>query len=148
MNVSGPDYIIDTISRVYTKPLDAGLISQSVSRSLDLAKSDHVSLGREKVKIRFEVEKFTEKTLSVPVEVINLPDSMSLKTFPHDIQVTCQVGLSNFEKLQPSMFRMMVDYKEAETGQEKKLKVEMVKQPDFIRSVKYSPRSVEYLIEK
>ncbi len=148
VNISGPDFLIDTISRVYTKPLDAGLISQSVSRSLDLAKSDHISLGREKVKIRFEVEKFTEKTLSVPVVVINLPDSMSLKTFPQDIQVTCQVGLSNFEKLQPSMFRITVDFKEAETGLEKKLKVEMVKQPDFIRSVKYSPRSVEYLIEK
>ncbi len=88
------------------------------------------------------MEKFTEKTLSVPIEVLNLPDSLSLKTFPHVVQVTCQVGLSNFEKLQPSMFSVVVDYKEAIGGQSKKLRVDLVRQPDFIQSVKFSPRSL------
>ncbi len=148
VNVSGPDYLIDTISEVKTRPFDAGLITQSVGKAAELVKYDHITYGRDKVRIRFDVEKFTEKTLLVPVEVVNLPDSLNLKTFPHYVQVTCQVGLSNFEKLQPSMFRALVDYDEAETGQNKKLKVEMFRQPDFIRSVKYSPRSVEYLIEK
>ncbi len=148
VNVSGPDYLMDTLNILVTNHIDVGLITQSQSISADLMKIEHVTYGREKVKVRFEVEKFTEKTLNVPVDVTDLPDSMMMKTFPHYIQVTCQVGLSNFEKLQPSMFRMVVDYAEAEVGQVKKLKVEMEKQPDFIRSVKYSPRSVEYLIER
>ncbi|HYW94671.1 MAG TPA: hypothetical protein VE870_03725 [Bacteroidales bacterium] len=148
VNVSGPDYIVDSLTEVRTRRLDAGTITQSVTKTADIAGLDHVSFGRDKVKVRFEVEKYTEKTLSVPVEVINLPDSLRMKTFPHYIQVTCQVGLSNFEKLQTSMFRMVVNYEETENGQARKVKVEMDKQPDFTRSVKYSPRSVEYLIEK
>ncbi len=146
--VSGPDYLVDSLTRISTRPLDAGLISQSVTKTAELSRYDHLTFGKEKVKVHFDVEKFTEKTLEVPIAVRNLPDSLSMKTFPHNVRVTCQVGLSNFEKLQPSMFTVTVNYEEAVLSQKKKLDVVMDKQPDFVRYVRFTPRTVEYLIEK
>ena len=146
--VSGPDYILDTLQQVATKNTDVGLIQQSVSKTLDLLKVKNTKLIREQVTVKFEVEKFTEKTLQIPIEVINIPDTTKLKTFPNIVKVTCQVGLSEYDKLQVSMFSAIVDFAEAQAGLSNKIIVEITRQPEFIKTLKHSPRTVEYLIEK
>ncbi len=148
VTVSGPDYIVDTLIELNTKNTDVGLIQQSNSMKVDLAKIKNTKLIHEQVTASFVVEKFTEKMLEIPIDVMNMPDSARLKTFPHTIQVTCRVGLSDYDKLQPSMFTATVDFNEALAGLSNKIIVEVTRQPEFIRSLKYFPRTVEYLIEK
>ena len=146
--ISGPDYIIDTLYQVSTKKSDIGLIKQNASVNLELNKPKNTKLMPEQVTVKFDVEKFTEKTLQIPIEVINMPDTTKLKTFPSIVKVTCQVGLSEYDKLHASMFSAVVDFAEAQTGLSNKIVVEITRQPEFIKSLKYTPRTVEYLIEK
>jgi hypothetical protein len=146
--VSGPDYIIDTLSFVYTQVKNLGVLKKSIDRTIGLQKLDHVLFDTDEVEVRFDMEKFTEKILRVPVEVINLPDSINLKLFPHLIDVSCQVGLSNFEKLEPFMFKAIIDYTQIESDQTDKLIVNLQIKPDFVKSINYFPKAVEYLIEK
>ncbi len=148
MQVSGPDYLVDTISSVKTRPKDLGLITSSVSKEVGIDKSDNLIYEYNKVEIRFDIEKFTEKTLSVPVKVINIPDSLNLKLFPNKITVVCQVGLSKFENLQSSMFRAEVDYEQVMDQKTDKMAVKLVTVPDYVKSFSFSPKTVEYLIEK
>jgi hypothetical protein len=145
--VSGPDYVLDTLFQISTKLTDLGLIKQTTDKKVDLLKVKNTKLMQEQVTVKFDVEKFTEKTLQIPIEVLNMPDTTRLKTFPNIIKVTCQVGLSEYEKLQPSMFTAIVDFTEAQAGLSNKIIVELTRQPEFIKSLKYSPRTVEYLIE-
>jgi len=145
--VTGPDYILDTLSAIYTESENIGVISRSTERYLELNKPEGVSLKNNKVKVTIGIEKFTEKTISVPIEIMNIPDSVKLITFPSNIEITCQVGLSNFPKIQPQMFKVLVDYKETTSGTGS-LTVNLLKHPEFVRSVRYSPKKVEYLITK
>jgi hypothetical protein len=146
--ISGPDFLVDSLMRIYTTDTDVGKISKSVYKTADLSEIQYVTLSQEKVRIFYEVEKYTEKILEASIQITNKPDTVSLKIFPGSVTITCQVGLSNFDKLQAGMFTAEVDYHEALLGQSNKIQVSIKRQPDFIKSLKYTPRSVEYLIEK
>ena len=146
--VSGPDYIIDTLSGLETLNTDFGVISRSKVLTVNMKETKNLYFKQNKVKVTFDIEQFTEKTIQVPISVSNLPDNLKLQTFPPNIQLICQVGLSNYEKLQANSFRAQVDYKEITQAEADKLKVELVKQPNFIRLVNFTPKTVEYLIEK
>jgi hypothetical protein len=145
---SGPDYIIDTLKAVYTQTSNMGTISRSEKENVDLQTIKFVYIKESEVNVGFEIEQFTEKTLQVPVEIINMPRTMRLQAFPRYIQLTCQVGLSNYEKLEGSMFRAQVDYLEIISDDVNNLKVSITKQPVFIQALRFSPKTVEFIIEK
>jgi hypothetical protein len=145
--VSGPDYIIDTLQGISTKQKNLGILSKSFEGNIDLQEPEHVSVKHDKVKLSIGIERITEKNLLVPLNIINLPDTIKLKTFPSLIEVNCNVGLSNFPRVQAELFRLVADFNDIEKG-EGRLPVSLVKSPEFVRSVSYNPKSVEYLIEK
>jgi hypothetical protein len=145
---SGPDFIIDTLNAVFTNKTNLGLISKTDNEKVKIQKIKYVYVKEVEVNISYEIEKFTEKSIQLPVEVINLPDNLNMQAFPRYIQATCQVGLSNYEKLNPAMFRAHIDYLDIISKETTKLKVYMSKQPVFIQNLKYSPKTVEYIIEK
>ncbi len=145
---SGPDFILDTLTAVYTDDSDVGKISRSTSRNVDLKSIRFVYFRESEVNVGFDIEQFTEKTMNIPVEIANLPKRLHMQAFPRYIQLTCQVGLSNYEKLEPSHFRAHIDYNEIAAAQGSKLKVVISKQPAFVQAVRFNPKTVEYIIEK
>jgi hypothetical protein len=148
VTVSGPDFIIDTLKTVFTVQSDLGVISKSDEEMVDLKEIKYVYVKETEVNIGFNIEQFTEKTIQVPVEILNLPGTFRMQSFPRYIQLTCQVGLSNYEKLDGTMFRAVVDYKEIREKQSNKLIVMIARQPVFVQAVRFSPKTVEYIIEK
>ena len=145
--VSGPDYILDTLQLVLTKKMNLGRIKSSTDKKLEMKPLNHVSFSDEKIDIQFTIEKYTEKTLSVPITVNNLPDSIEMQIFPRKIQLTCQVGLSNFDPLQSGMFSAYVDYNDFLPGITR-LPVSIGEQPNFVRAIRYKPKTVEFLIDE
>jgi hypothetical protein len=148
VTASGPDFIIDTLKAVFTRNTELGSFSKTDEVTVELQEIKYVYVKESEVNVGFIIEQFTEKTIQVPVEIINLPGTFRMQAFPRFIQLTCQVGLSNYEKLDGSMFRAVVDYQELREAQSNKLKVMIVKQPVFIQAIKFSPKTVEYIIEK
>lgn len=143
--VSGPEFMIDTLASVFTSEDKETMIDSDTEIQIRLKDIKHISTETEVVTVRFRVEKFTEKTLKVPLTIVNLPDSLNLRLFPSNVEVSCQVGLSNFEKLQPGMFKASVDFSNVLQGQSR-LNVALESHPGFVKSTKFSPRTVEYLI--
>jgi hypothetical protein len=147
IEATGPDYIMDTLKYALTRNKDLGIVKESKSFDLGLKSIKNVTYKPDKVDMVFEVEKFTEKSLSIPVTVKDLPDSLKVITFPANVKITCQVGLSNYEKLQAGMFSATVNYQDIKDGLTR-LKIELDRSPDFINALKFTPKTVEYLIEK
>lgn len=146
--VSGPDFIVDTLRQVRTEHISGGLIRRNMDEEAKLEKLSNLYFERSNVLVTAEVEKYTEKLLKIPVEVINVPDSLIIRTFPYFVELSCQVGLSKFEKLQPTMFRATADLNDVQLTQGTRLNVRLTRQPDFVMNVRYSPNNVEYLIER
>jgi hypothetical protein len=145
---SGPQLMIDSLRMAETEELKMERINKSFDEEVKLRPANRVDFNPVEIWLRVPVEKFTEASFTVPIEVINLPDSLVLRTFPGKVNITCQVGLSAYETLNEHLFRAVVDYAGAGTMLGSRLQVNLVKVPDYIQALNFSPKSVEYILEK
>ena len=100
-----------------------------------------------RVECFIELERFTELQVSVPIEVLNLPDSILLQTFPSSININCKVGLSKYDRIESYPFRAVVDYEKIEERIQT-LSVSIQNPPDYLLAHEYYPKTVEFLKSK
>lgn len=148
ITISGPKSIIDTINEVFTKEVKLKKLNQKVSKKISLVPVNQVSFSKRSVVLSLPVEKYTEITVKVPVISNNHPDSLKLLFIPKAVDVKCNVVLSKYFTLTPTMFKAEVDYTQISSSLSKKLKVKLVTVPSFVNLVDYSPKYVEYIIEE
>lgn len=147
ITISGANPIVDTINQVYTKQLNLLNLNKNYNDEVDLAKIRNVNFSDDEVDVTINVEKFTEGSQKVKLNVINVPDSLIIRTFPKEITLTYFVALSDYEKVLPQLFEAVVDYNET-ANMDNKLNISIHNFPDYIQSLRYNPKSVEYIIER
>ncbi len=106
-----------------------------------------MEFSEDEVDVNINIEKFTEGSHKIKLNVLNVPDSLIIRTFPKEITVTYFVALSDYEKVLPQLFEAVVDYNET-VHQENKLQISIKNSPEYIKSLRFNPKSVEYIIEK
>jgi hypothetical protein len=94
------------------------------------------------------VELFTEKTIIVPVNGLNIPDNIDLVTFPNSIKISFFVGMSRYDKITAENFKAFIDYKSIINDKNGKQKIQLSYSVPFIKNVSFEPTSVEYILEK
>ncbi|RIH64415.1 hypothetical protein D1164_15100 [Mariniphaga sediminis] len=144
--ISGPSAILDTIYSLHTELKTFSGLDATVESRVRVVHPDNIKISPNEVLLHIPVEKFTEKELSLPVQVINMPEGLGLKLFPAQISVLFLVGLSDYENISPTDFRVVVDYQKISSGHET-LDVAIDVKPPFIQLLKVSPEEVEFLIE-
>lgn len=146
--VTGPSFIVDTLSRVYTRALTLSNLSDTVSKNTTLEKINRLEFQDKKVKVFIPVDEFTESELVVPIHQLNVPDTLTLKIFPNSITMKYLVTLSNYDKVKDEQFSAYVDFNSIDLATDSRVKIELDTLPPFIHNVKLSQRNVEFLIEK
>lgn len=150
IEVMGTKEALASISFVETALTNLKNVDKTILMDLKLVKTPvmkQVEFSQNSVKAKINVTKFTETLIELPVEVENLPSGLNLKTFPDKISVKYQVAYNDYGKINPSDFKIAVDYSKIEQGSNK-LKVQVIKFPANVRSVKLSNEKVEYIIRK
>jgi len=148
ITAKGPRAVLDTIDFAVTEFRELTNLNKTTVIDLALKKIKGVSLSPETITLTVPVEKFTEGSMIIPIEVKNLPDSLQLSTFPGEITVSYLIGLEDYDKVESSDFRAIVDYKSINNNLGNKLRVKIVKHPSNASSIKFHPKSVEYIVEK
>jgi hypothetical protein len=148
ITISGPDKIIDTINFIISKHENITGLKKNVTIDLDLLLPDKLESSTMEVSVNIPVDKFTEGSVKVPIEVINIPDSLFLRAFPANVEIKYRVGLNDYKKVNEHMFMAVLDYSAKESSIGNKLDVQLVKVPEFVQVTNFSPKSVEYIIEK
>lgn len=149
--VSGPESILDTLQFIATSNYIESGISEPVHKELSLQtfESDqNVNFNVEKVTIDFSVEKFTEGTMKVPVVVVNLPEDLTINTFPKEVELTYKVALSQFNQIQSTSFVIECDYQLSVENDLSYLIPKLTKQSDMVKNVKIAPNRIDFVIEK
>jgi hypothetical protein len=144
VDLTGPDLILDTLSFVSTERLDLGLLTRNFSDKVRLKQIPELQYSLSRVECSIELERFTEMQVPVPIDVLNLPDSILLQTFPSRVMLTCKVGLSKYDRIEGYPFRAVVDYALIDE-RTKVLSVSIQNLPVYLLSYEYSPKSVEFL---
>ena len=149
VDVYAPENILDTMQFAYTEPLILANLRDTIRQTVKLKEIKDITYSSPTVDVMIKVEPYTEKTIEVPVIVTNVPSHHILKIFPPVVNISFQLGLSLYDKVNASFFVLAVDYQKTLDGNNpKKLPVEIKKQPDKIFNVKVNPKQVDYLIEE
>ncbi len=147
--VSGPKKQIDTLQRMYLSRFVKENISETIETMLKInGATSAIKFSVKEAAVYGEVDQFTEGELFLPFEIINKPDSVSVNTFPATLKVVFQVGLTNFNKVNPSSFKIVCDYQQSVNNNLNYLIPRLIFKPDFVTSVKLSPAKVEFLIQR
>ncbi len=148
--VSGPEAVLDTIQFVETNLFTRSDLNESIDEELPLKKfsGSNTNLGIDKVIIKATVEKFTEGTVKIPFAVMNLPDSITISTFPKELNLTYKIALSSFNDVKPSSFRIECDYRLSIDNNLTYLVPKLIQQSNLVKNVKISPQRIDFFIEK
>lgn len=150
--ISGSKKYIDSVTELRTKPIRLDYVFNDIELTVDLKspyKMSQIKMSASKVKISGKVDKFTEGTFKIPVNIINVPEGVKVTTFPKEIEVIYQTGLSYFSKITKNDISIVFDYKEYEKDTLITfLTPIIVKKIDYIYALKINPPQLEFLIEK
>ena len=149
MEVYAPESVLDTMQFAYTRLLAINDLKDTIQRTVKMKEIKNVDYSSPTVDVTIKVEPYTEKTVEVPVIVANVPAHHTLRIFPSVVNVSFQLGISLYDKINASSFILAVDYQETlNENNQKKLPVEIKKQSDKIFNVRINPKQVDYLIEE
>ena len=151
IEVIGPSYIIDTLRSVYTENLKFKNLSDTAIKRAQLIKINKLNCPIKKVKVIVPVDEFTESDFIIPINPVNVPDSLTIKTFPKNVRVKFIVTLSHFDQVTIDQFHAYVDFSSVDeniSSEATKLRIYLDSIPPFVHNLNLSPRNVEFLIEK
>ncbi|MBK3519354.1 CdaR family protein [Carboxylicivirga marina] len=146
--VSGAEEVLDSLDAIYTKALVYENLSDTITRNVLLDKGEQIELKTKRVVVTIPVEPFTEASISVPIEAINLPDDIELKSFPSAVNISYHIGLSRplFSTLD---FKASIDFSNIDLNNlPRRLKVKINDSPSEVHNMTYQPMFVEYLLER
>ena len=149
--ISGPESVLDTINYVEAKELIKNQVHESINEELDIKGfpvEKNVKLEQTKVIVSATVEKFTEGTIELPFRLINLPEGVSINTYPRLVKVTYRVALSNFNKIDASSFVLECDYKMSLENNLTYLIPKLIKKSNLVKNAKIAPNRIDFITEK
>ena len=146
--VYAPAGVLDTITAAYTRQMKLENISDTLKQQVPLLTRKGVKFVPASIEMILPVDIYTEKTVEVPLRGINFPADKVLRAFPSKVQVTFQVGLSNFRRITASDFHLNVSYEELLRLGSDKYTVRLRNIPEGVSQIRFNPEQVDFLIEQ
>ncbi|MGB5188825.1 hypothetical protein [Robiginitalea sp.] len=150
VHLLGPPSEIDSIEVVFTEPLPISEIKGDFKKELLIDtkyRQPNTEFSQDRIKVSGSVFRFSEAVIEVPVEVINLPDSLVVQTFPNMVGVLCKGRIEGLKSLNPEDFRLVADYSSpsSETG---RLLLNLALKPEGVHETQLLEISVEFITRR
>ena len=151
ITISGLNEELNSLTHLNLAPIQFENLQENKSIETSIIKPTNlnsIKLHHLNAKINIEVDKFTEGSFDVPIEVINIPKNVQLSIFPKKITIKCKIGLQNFNKVTANSFKVIADYNKAILNENSFLIPELVEKSNLVSSVRISPNKIDFLINK
>lgn len=146
--VYAPANVLDTITVAYTQRVKLEDISDSLKQQVPLVSQKGVKFVPASIEMMLPVDIYTEKTVEVPLRGVNFPADKVLRAFPSKVQITFQVGLSRFRRIDANDFHVYVSYEDLIRLGSDKYTVKLKNIPKGVSHVRFNPEQVDFLIEQ
>ncbi|GAL65747.1 CdaR family protein [Jejuia pallidilutea] len=150
VTVIGPHEMVNNINVLKTEKVLLSNVKTNISTTVKLVLPEHTNdlkFSTKNVGFVANVEKFTEGTVKIPIQIINLPKDVLIKYFPKEVKVSYYTSLDNFSKIKANDFKVICDYNKVNTNQSV-LIPELVKAPEGVKHVKLNQQKIEFIILK
>lgn len=149
ITIYGREDALSSIDSVFTNPIIHRNIKDSISSQivLNLVELDYDQVNTNVINYTILVDRFTEKTITLPVEVINLPSDTNISIYPKQLEVSFELPLSKYNQVSAKNFKLICDYSRVKTS-DNYLIPKLVKSPKFIKYERLRTKQISYLIKE
>ncbi|RZL32123.1 MAG: YbbR-like domain-containing protein [Pedobacter sp.] len=150
VNISGPQEELTKIDEWATDTLKLSDLQQTTNTRIAIREnySNNISIYPSSVGVVIPVDEFTEKTVEVPLKIINNIDYYDIKLYPKKVKVTFLVALSSYQEVNEDFIEAVVDINEWKKLKHNKLTVQINRFPNYCKLVKVFPEKINFIIEK
>lgn len=148
--VQGAEDAVDTINEIFTRKVILKNINSNLEIEVPLIKplkSGNITLETDKVIIKGNVARFSEKIIKLPVMVENIPSDINIRLFPDEIEIVCRAPIDVLKDINRQDFKIVCDYNLRDANSPY-LVPEIKSQPSFIKDVRLLQTKVEFLINR
>ena len=139
--------ILDTITAAYTTPLFLHNLADTTHTSIAFQHIRGAKFVPAKAGITIIADRLVEKTVAVPVQQVNFPATKVLRTFPASVNITFQVGMSQYRNITADNFVIVLHYEDLLLSSSSHYRLSLKSLPPGVRNARISPEEVEYVIE-
>ena len=143
VQVYGGKEAIEQIDCIFTDSVHIADLREEKTVEVALVVPEQVRVSPKQVQVTWKAEAFTEKSFTLPVEVLGVPHGKYIRLFPQQVTVTMRVGVSHFAQVQEADLRAVCNYPNKPCYA---LPIEVITDNPYISNIRISPSSVEYLI--
>lgn len=149
VKVSGPDELLDTLTRLNTHLLTLQKVNEDLEGKikLDTIGLTKLTVYTPEIQYKLDVEKFTEGSVEVPIELINVPEGLNVVIFPKHTLLFYQVVLEDYNKVNASDFRVVADFSKIQ-GIQDFLIPEISKKSEFTTHHRLNETKIQFIIKK
>ena len=145
--VRGAKSILNKMDTLYTELSDLELLDTDLDQSYKFEIPEGIdSLHNDSVHVFMEVEALKESEVTVPISILDAPDSLEFKLFPNEVKVTFICIESDVKKISDKDFQASVHFEDVKSSF-KRLNVMLNKYPQSIQNIRIEPANVEYIIK-
>ena len=150
VTLSGPSNVLDKIKSWSTDSLKIDSINETVHTRINLkpVTEGNLSVYPKSVGVTIPVDEFTEKTLQIPVTLINNNNYYNVKIFPQKVNITFTTSLNKYNNMDEDLFEVSADLNLWRTNGYTSLPVKLTRSPNYSRIVKIDPQNVDFIVRK
>ncbi|MFH4968806.1 YbbR-like domain-containing protein [Gaetbulibacter sp. M240] len=147
ITIVGPKALVDSIYQIPTNDFSLKDVKTDIDQKvgLELPNDDNLKFSHRAVKVQATVGKFTEGTVKVPVNLVNVPDSLDIKYFPKVVVVSYYVSLTEFNNVKAQDFRIECDFNKVAKNQSV-LIPELVTTSELVKNAKINQSRIEFIV--
>ncbi|MHB8403241.1 MAG: YbbR-like domain-containing protein [Bacteroidia bacterium] len=151
ITVSSDSLTLAKTDTFYTEKIILNSLNQRVEQQTGIdvpeALEGLVSLSDTKVTLQINLDEYAQKTIQIPVQVLNAPPNTNVKTFPTFVNVTITAPYNLFDSLNTTTIKAFVDFKQTDMHTEK-LTISVTSTILNNKITQISPQRVDYIIRK
>lgn len=147
--VYAPDGILSKIKEIRTARTEITDVNTAQMHKVRLAPPEGVRCVPEIVSMNLNAVILTEGIVNVPIKAVNMPEGMTLRTFPARVQIKYVIASSRYQDITEDQFTVEADYHYIEENPDSKkcpLVLRVVPRHALRPQMEFT--EVEYLIEK
>lgn len=150
VNISGPQDELTKITTWVTDTLKLTDLQQTASTRIGIKQNNlnNISIYPSSIGVKIPVDEFTEKTLEIPLRIINNTDFLNIKLYPKKVKVTFLVALSSYQEVDEDFIEAVVDVNEWKHLKHQNFTVKINRFPDYCKLVNVVPNKINFIIEK
>jgi YbbR domain-containing protein len=150
VTLSGPGNLLENIKSWKTDSLSLDSVDETVKTTIGLqpVKEGNISVSPKTVQLVVPVDEFTEKTISIPIKLVNNRNYYKVKVFPQRVKITFTTALSKFAEMDEDFFEASADLSLWHDHGYTTLPVKLTRIPAYCKIVRIEPQNIDFIVRK